>query len=114
LLAERLRRGDVVVVDSLPLSEGKTQEILRLVKTITGAMEGAEVDLGKSKLLILLNRPEEKLVRAAGNLSNLRVRLLQGVLLADLLWADRLILTAPVAQDVFKEAEKWLVKPSKS
>lgn len=114
LLTERLRLGETVVVDSLQLSEGKTREMMGLLKAVTGAGEDGDSGAARWKMLILLHRPEEKLVRAAGNLANVRVRLLQGAGFADLVWADRLIFTAAAAEEALREAGKWLAKPTGS
>lgn len=114
LLTERMLGPGTVVVDRVELSEGKTKEMLRLLEALKGVEKGGYHGVGQPKIVILWDRAEEKVVRAAANLANVRVRVLREAALSDLLWADRLILTAPAAEEALKEAEKWLAKPTAS
>jgi len=114
LIIEQLRRGKVTIVDSLQLSEGKTQEVVGLLGALSGAAKGRNSGSGQPKTLVVLDHPEEKMVRGARNLAYVRVRQLQGTLLSDLTWAERLMLTAAAAEQALKEAERWLVRPSES
>jgi len=111
LLTERLSLGESVVVDSLPVQEGKTREVVRLLRALTE--EKGDVGHHRAhsrRILVLLDRPAAELVRAAANLGGVRVRLLQGVSFGDLVWAERLVFTTAAAREALKEAEKWLVK----
>ena len=110
-LTERLCLGESVVVDSLPVLEGKTSEVERLLTALTeGKRDMGHRRARSRRILLLLDRPVVELVRAAANLGGVRVRLLQGVPLGDLVWAERLVFTAAAAKEALKEAEKWLVK----
>ncbi len=84
VLTDRAREGKVSVLDKFILEQGKTKELLAILKAWGE---------GKSeKLLIVVSKKETNLLRASKNLHNVRVALANNFNLLELLWADRLLI----------------------
>lgn len=86
----KLNDGDIIVVDELNLKEAKTK-VMAEVLTKLGATR---------KALVVLPEPEEKVVRATGNLAEATVEFVNTLNVYDILRAHKLVLTKAALESV--------------
>jgi large subunit ribosomal protein L4 len=89
-LSERLRAGDVVLVDDLKLSSAKTKEFLKLLKALelTGTA------------LIVAQAPDQNLTLASRNISSVAVATSESLNTYDVLRPDKLVFTRGAFEQV--------------
>ena len=95
-LSERLRAGDVLVVDELKLSSAKTRDFVSLLKTL---------EL-KGSALIISQAADENLVRASRNVPNVELATSESLNTYDVLKPDKLLFT----RTAFEQVEARLSK----
>jgi len=101
-LASKLAQERVRVVDPLSAEQYKTGAVRALLQ---------KLGLGNGeRTLMLLREPDAKLYRSAHNLPGVRVRLLPTVEIAEVLWADSILLSRGAAQALFEEGQRWQTK----
>ncbi len=98
-LAEKLRDERVVVVDPLTVEDYDVKLVLQLLENVKA---------GK-RTLVLLQEPDGRLYKSAGNLRRVKVRLLPTVELREVLWAESVLLSPQAAQALFEEGARWRV-----
>lgn len=93
------REGRLKVIESLELKEGKTQELNKLLTKIEAT----------GYILVIVSHIDDKLKRAANNLSDVKIIQPNYLNVARLLDADSVVL----AKDAIAALENWLVNDSK-
>jgi large subunit ribosomal protein L4 len=93
-LSERLRAGDVLVLNDLKVESAKTKDFVKLLKAL---------DL-KGSALIVANTGDENLTRASRNVANVALTTSQALNTYDVLRPDKLIFT----RDAFEQVEARL------
>ena len=91
-MTSRLNDGDIIVVDSLNLKEGKT-------KLMAAAMKALKAE---HKALVVLPEREENVVRASGNLAEAKTTYVNTLNVYDILDAGKLVVTK-AALDMIEE-----------
>jgi large subunit ribosomal protein L4 len=89
-LSERLRAGDVVLVDDLKLSSAKTKEFLKLLNAL---------EL-KGTALIVAQAPDQNLTLASRNISNVALTTSESLNTYDILRPDKLVFTRGAFEQV--------------
>ena len=89
-LSERLRAGDVVLVDDLKVESGKTKDFIKLLKTL---------DL-TGTALIVAQAPDENLTRASRNVANVALATSESLNTYDVLRPDKLVFTRGAFEQV--------------
>ena len=89
-LTVMLNDGNILVVDDLTLNEGKT-------KLMVGVLQKLNVD---RKAMIVLPSPDENVIRASGNIPNLKTTNVNMLNVYDILNAGKLILTKAAVESV--------------
>jgi len=95
-LSERLKAGDVVVVDSLKLNSPKTKEFVGLMSTL---------EL-KGTTLIVSSEVDENLTLASRNIPDVALATSDSLNTYDVLWPDKLLFT----KNAFEKVEQRLSK----
>ena len=95
-LSERLKAGDVVVLDDLKLSSPKTKEFLKVINVLelTGTT------------LVIANPDDQNLALASRNLENVTVTTSDSLNTYDVLRPDKLVFT----RGAFEKVEARLTK----
>jgi len=88
VISDRLREGRLKVIAELNLAEAKTIEMLKILK---------DLKLTEGKVLIVVAEPDDKLQRAARNLSRAKLVAIPELNVFDLLNHDWLVLTKAAA-----------------
>ncbi len=83
VLSERLREGNLVVVDAFELETGKTKAFAGIVKTMGW----------DSKTLIVENTPQDNLVLSSRNLPGVKVTAGVNVNIYDVLYHEKIVFT---------------------
>jgi len=96
-LTERLRAGDVVLVDDLQLSSAKTREFVGLL---------AALDIKKGSALIVAQQADKNLSLASRNLQNVALTTSETLSTYDVLRPDKLVFT----RGAFEQVEARLAK----
>jgi large subunit ribosomal protein L4 len=89
-LSERLRAGDVVLLDDLKLSSGKTKDFVKLL-TALGL---------KGTALIVANSEDQNLAQASRNVANVLVTTSDSLNTYDVLRPDKLVFTRGAFEQV--------------
>ncbi|HLH55794.1 MAG TPA: 50S ribosomal protein L4 [Verrucomicrobiae bacterium] len=89
-LSERLRAGDVVLVDDLKLSSAKTKDFVKVLKAL---------ELSGSALIVA-QAPDENLTRASRNLANVSLATSESLNTYDVLRPDKLVFTRGAFEQV--------------
>lgn len=96
VLADRLRNGDLTVVDSIELDEPKTKKVVAMLEAL--GIEGS---------CLIVNGPEnEALERAARNLPRVNVLRTEGVNVYDVLRHKHLVLSQAAVEALKERLEK--------
>jgi large subunit ribosomal protein L4 len=95
-LSERLRAGDVIVVDELKLSSGKTKDFVSLLSALE--LKGSTV--------IVAHEPDASLERASRNIQKVLVTTGNSLTTYDVLLPDKLVFT----RGAFEQVEARLSK----
>jgi len=95
-LSERLKAGDVVVLDDLKLASAKTKEFLKVIKAL---------EL-KGTTLIIANTDDQNLARASRNVEKVAVTTSDSLNTYDVLRPDKLVFT----KSAFEKVEARLTK----
>src|ERR1700704_3089621 len=90
-LSERVREGNVLVVDSWSLDKPKTKEFLSSL---------GRLGLGEAKTLIVDSLENENLIRSSRNVQRAKVVNSFGLNIYDLLYHDKLILSRAAASEL--------------
>jgi len=90
----QLKNGNVVVVDSVKVSEAKTKKVAELIKNLK--LEGKKV--------VFAVTPDANFKLAARNVKNVVVENIKNINAYQVLWADKLI-TTPEALEAIKEKQ---------
>ncbi len=90
-LSERVREGNVLVVDSWSLDKPKTKEFLSSL---------GRLGLGEAKTLIVDSLENENLIRSSRNVQRTKVVNSFGLNIYDLLYHDKLILSRAAASEL--------------
>jgi len=88
-LSERVREGNVIVIDDFALSQPKTKDFLKLLEAL---------GLGENKTLIVDSFDNDNLLLSARNVRRAKVVNSYGLNIYDLLYHDKLILSRAAAQ----------------
>jgi large subunit ribosomal protein L4 len=89
-LSERLRAGDVVLVDDLKVESGKTKDFIKLLKVL---------DL-TGTALIVAQTPDQNLTRASRNVANVALATSESLNTYDVLRPDKLVFTRGAFEQV--------------
>ncbi|HZR21272.1 MAG TPA: 50S ribosomal protein L4 [Verrucomicrobiae bacterium] len=89
-LSERLRAGDVLVIDDLKLESARTKDFVNLLKAL---------DL-KGSALIVANAPDQNLTRASRNVASVALTTSQALNTYDVLRPDKLVFTRGAFEQV--------------
>lgn len=73
LLSQKLRDGEMVFMDEINFPDGKTKKAGEVLKNIS-KVKGFEAMYLKSKVLVLLPRPERSAIRSLRNINNIEVK----------------------------------------
>jgi large subunit ribosomal protein L4 len=92
--------GNVIVIEDMALKQTKTAELAKLL---------AKIEATDRVLLVVAHKSEE-LVRAAANLSNVKIVQATYVNVFDALNADKIVIT----NDAQAAVSKWLATPAKA
>lgn len=87
-LSSKVADGDIIVLDKLELSEGKTRIIAQMLKAL-GAPR---------KALLVIPGRDENVVRACGNIENLKATYVGTLNVVDILKYDKFIVTQEAAR----------------
>jgi large subunit ribosomal protein L4 len=96
-LSERLRAGDVVLVDDLKLDSAKTKEFLRLLSAL---------EITKGSALIVAQGADKNLSLASRNVGNVSLATSDSLSTYDVLRPDKLVFT----RGAFEQVEARLAK----
>jgi len=83
-LSSRANDGDILVIKSLEFSEPKTKEFAGIL---------ANIDIGGKKTLIVVDGPDESIVKSARNIPGVKLMPANMVNTYDVMWADKILLT---------------------
>jgi len=89
-MTSRLNDGAIIVLDELKLAEGKTKQMVKVLKAL---------DADKKSLVILPER-DENVVRATGNLQEAKTIYVNTLNVYEILNADKLVITKAALQAV--------------
>ena len=89
-LTSRLNDGDIIVVDEIKLSEGKTKLMAKTMKALKA----------EKKALVVLPERDENVVRATANLAEAETTYVNTLNVYDILNASKLVLTKAALQSV--------------
>lgn len=93
-LSLKKEENALIVVDQLSVGEvPKTKKALELLKSLK---------VEDQRVLVVLPQKEEVLYKSFRNLPNVRVLPVEGLNVYDLLWADRVVLTAGALEKVYE------------
>ena len=84
-LTSRANTGDVLVIKAIEMANPKTKEIAGILKAI---------DLYRRKVLVVLEKSDEAVIKSARNIPGVRVTLANMVSTYDVIWADKILLTS--------------------
>ena len=84
-LSSRANDGDIVVIKSIEMSEPKTKEFAGIL---------ANIDVAGKKTLVVIDRPNEAIVKSARNIPGVKLMPANMVSTYDVMWADKIVLTA--------------------
>lgn len=84
-LSSRANAGDVLVIKALEMSGPKTREMAGILKAI---------DVYRRKVLVVLEKSDEAIIKSARNIPGVRVTLANMVSTYDVMWADKILLTS--------------------
>ncbi|MGA9994192.1 MAG: 50S ribosomal protein L4 [Pyrinomonadaceae bacterium] len=90
-LSERLREGNLIVLDSFTLGEAKTKSFVEAIRTI---------GLSDGKTLIVDSLENENLLRASRNVKSAKVVNSFGLNIYDLLYHEKLVLSRAAAEEL--------------
>ena len=103
-IADKLKEEKVTVVDPLTVDGYDVNLVLEMLQSVNAGQ----------RVLVLLHEPQPTLYKSAGNLRRVKVRLLPTVELADVLWADSVLLSAQAAHALLEEGARWRVNGKSS
>ncbi|MBR4710660.1 MAG: 50S ribosomal protein L4, partial [Clostridia bacterium] len=89
-MTSRLNDGDIIVVDQLALTEGKTKQMVKVLKALNA----------DKKSLVVLPERDENIVRATGNLQEAKTIYVNTLNVYEILNADKLVITKAALQAV--------------
>ncbi len=89
-MTSRLNDGDIIVVDQLALTEGKTKQMVKVLKALNA----------DKKSLVVLPERDENIVRATGNLQDAKTIYVNTLNVYEILNADKLVITKAALQAV--------------
>ena len=89
-MTSRLNDGDIIVVDQLALTEGKTKQMVKVLKALNA----------DRKSLVVLPERDENVVRATGNLQEAKTIYVNTLNVYEILNADKLVITKAALQAV--------------
>ncbi|MCB1022786.1 MAG: 50S ribosomal protein L4 [Acidobacteria bacterium] len=94
-LSERLREGNIIVIDEITLQDPKTKEFV-------GIMHALELTDGKkqTKTLIVDSLDNGNLIRASRNIKNTKVVNSYGVNIYDLIYHEKLVLSKTAVEEL--------------
>ena len=94
-LSERLREGNLIVIDEFSIAEGKTKEFVGALTTL-----GLATKDKTTKTLVVDSLENTNLIRSARNVQKTKVTSSYGVNIYDLLYHEKLVLTQSAAQEL--------------
>lgn len=96
------KKGKITVINSIACSEGKTKEIVKLLTS-------NKID-SKANVLLVTDIKDDMLLRATGNINQIKTVKPMYLNVFDILNADKIIIT----KNSLPIISNWLVKPPKS
>ncbi len=99
-LSERVREGNVIVLDEFALGQPKTKEFI-------GALAALGLD---GKTLIVDSLTNESLLRASRNVKSAKVVSSRGLNIYDLLYHDKLVLSRTAAEELSRNLDPHAAK----
>lgn len=97
LLSDKLTDNNLTVIDELKLSEAKTKKFLEMI---------APLPVADKKTLVVLAVKDEKLIRAARNLADIKAVSLDGLNILDLLKYPYLLMTEAAVDSLQAKYDK--------
>lgn len=94
-VSERLKMGDVIVLDSLSLGSHKTKDFCKAI---------APLNVLGGSLLIVVGAPDRNLRMASGNVPDLKVTTGDNLSTYEVLWPDKILIT----EEAFRKLEARL------
>jgi large subunit ribosomal protein L4 len=84
-LSSRASAGDVLVIKAIEMNDPKTKEMAGILKAL---------DVYRQKVLLVLEKPDDVVVKSARNIPGVRVTLASMVSTYEVMWADKIVLTS--------------------
>ncbi len=108
VLSDRVRTGNLVLVDKLELAEAKTKQAAAIIanfvnKGLAGKFQQASK---KTNILLMTAEPDEKVERAMKNLTGVKILKTNNINIIDLLKYRNIVLTIAAAQQLEKQYSK--------
>lgn len=94
-LSERLREGNLIVVDEFTFEQPKTKEFIGAMTTL-----GLLTKEKTTKTLVVASLDNENLIRSSRNVQKTKVTNSYGVNIYDLLYHEKLVLTRTAAEEL--------------
>jgi large subunit ribosomal protein L4 len=104
ILSELLRQERFAVVETLTAETPKTQDFLKTLNDLFKDKAKENVDLSKSKILIITHALDDNLARASRNLPRVEIRDAQNLDPVVLVNAEKVVIT----KESLKNIEEWL------
>ena len=94
-LSERVREGNLIVIDDFSISNPKTRDFVGALTTL-----GLRTKDKQTKALIIDSLDNENLIRSSRNVQKIKVTNSYGVNIYDLLYHEKLIVTRAAAEEL--------------
>lgn len=90
-LSSKVKEGEMIVLDSITLSEYRTKDIVKMLGAI-----GA----GDSKALIVMPEADSKVIKSAANIPGVKTALVNTINVYDILNCDKFVVVKDAAQKI--------------
>lgn len=90
-LSSKVREGEMIVLDSITLSEYKTKDVVKMLGAI-----GA----GDSKALIVMPEADSKVIKSAANIPGVKTALVNTINVYDILNCDKFVVVKDAAKKI--------------
>jgi large subunit ribosomal protein L4 len=102
VLTDKVRGGGVMILDKLELPSGKTKDMVTILKNFSAYKTG-------KKILFILPKADEKLLRAARNLKRIKLSSVKNLNILDLLSANLVVVlqsALPIFKEIYESSKK--------
>ena len=100
-LSTKLQGNGIIVLDSLKIEEAKTKKVAEILKNLK---------INGSKVLLVLEKAEEKLRLASRNIQGLVIKEAKSINAYEVMWADKMLFTEGAIEALKKIEEGTEVK----